>query len=619
MAFVRKDCKIRDEGVSKVCTFLFTLFFLLFLTHQSLALEPNELIILVNENSPTSKYIAGLYRSYYTQIPESHVLKLSGLVDCSGPTATEADEIISRQDYRQCIAAPVRRYLADANHPDRILGIKAIITTAGIPYRIKDDNFPDAVYPGGSNPGTVGMAESQISAASVESELSCLWYCNNDGNEYDVNGFSAENRAVNPYQGYRASPIDLFERQLPGNKQMNWSIGISLVPGVDPPTMEGTNYWFGTVNRSFNAGDIYLTARLDGPKNRGKSAVFAVRQILERSRRASTTQYGVNPEQVAVLFDDAPSIGANLNCNRTFNLHSDVDYWVYSEQPQPPDAYKARVADDYESAYYQMTGIYPDYTLNVGEMNNNGMCVIFDGRSNCKFTQAELELIAVENPDYADLANLIALVTFGVNGDEYYTSDYLIAGGPGGAPLFNLANGAVFASLESFNAVTMFSDVATKPAPHGKVVDFLSIGGTAGIGHAFEPQCDAVVDTEFLFYNLLADEDNDGKADMCFAEAAFTAISYLSWAEVVIGDPLMRIVYGPGGGSWKRLAGDANNDGKVNFYDIWLIKTRLGGSLNSPDPAAFDRYYDLCDVNIDGVINYADVWLAKGNLGNISQ
>ena len=71
--------------------------------------------------------------------------------------------------------------------------------------------------------------------------------------------------------------------------------------------MEGVPSMFGTINRKFNAGDMYLTARLDGPKKQGQSAIFAVRAMLERAKRASSPSYGVNPLQAVAVLDDVPS------------------------------------------------------------------------------------------------------------------------------------------------------------------------------------------------------------------------------------------------------------------------------------------------------------------------
>ena len=138
-------------------------------------------------NRPTSRYIAKMFRQYYPQITYSQVLYLSGLTDASGPASTPTNEIITRQQYNQLIAGPLRTYLTDTNYPGRITQVKLIITTAGMPYRIADTVFSDAVYAAGSNYNTVINQESSIDAASVESELTCLWTCDYDANSFPRN------------------------------------------------------------------------------------------------------------------------------------------------------------------------------------------------------------------------------------------------------------------------------------------------------------------------------------------------------------------------------------------------------------------------------------------------
>ena len=582
-------------------------------------LEPEDVLILVNENSPTSKYVAKLYRQYHSGISESQVLYLSGLTDCSGPASTAADEIITRNQYNQFIAEPVRDYLSDSNHPERITQIKVIITTAGIPYRIEDTDpaYANAIYPGGSNPSVISNNLRFIDAATVESELTCLWY-----SDYGSEPFGLENRMVNVYQGYRQSGISVFERMQPGSKTMQWTDALNI--SGDPPKIEGENGWgfppvYGAINRSFNAGDMYLTARLDGPKDQGESAVFAVRAMLERAKRASDPDIGVNPAQACVVIDDAPS--KDFDHNRIYNLDASVNYIVYDPcTNQPPDAKSILIKDDYTETFTALTNDQIDEgQLNIESMDyGEYLAVMIDRRQNTRTTQQDLDDYAAADPNRDEYQGIISLATFGYNGDEGSSDDYLLTDGPGGGPLFNCVNGAVFTSIESLNAVTMFSDISTSPVAQGKIVDFIEIGGTGAIGHAFEPVSDAIIDNLFLYYNLLADEDGDGTADMAFVEAAFTAIPYLSWAEVVIGDPLMQIAYGPGQKAWTPLFGDVNNDGRVNYADIWLLKGRVGGVLNTTNSWKFELYDDLYDVNKDGRINYADVWLAKGNLGAVA-
>ncbi len=567
-------------------------------------LGPQDVVILVNQNSPTSRYIAKLYRQYHPEISESQVLYLSGLTDCSGPQSTSANEIITREEYNNLIAGPVRNYLTDPGHPERITTVKVIITTAGMPYRIEDTNYGDAIYPNGSNPSVVSGHTSKINAASVESELAGLWY-----GDYGSNPFGLDNRLVNPYQGYRYSSFDLFERLVPGTKNMVWSVPAAF--GGPPAKMEGElgPFGFGTINRNFNAGDMYLTCRLDGAKKQGQSAIFAVRAILERAKRASSTSYGINPLQAVAVLDDVPS-GSDLDNNRVFNLNSSANYWVYEPDiPQPPDAPYPLIKDDYIAGFTAMTDDPVNYNnINTGLMDSAyDLCVLLDRRSGTRTNQIDLDALLSTYPQREPEQGVILIATFGCNGDEGSASNYLLKDGPGGGALFNLVNGAVFTSLESLDAATMFSDCNTQPVSQGKLVDFITIGGAGAIGHSFEPLSTAVIDNLYLSYNLLADNDGDGKADLTFVEAAFTAIPFLSWSEVVIGDPLMQIVYGPGGPAWKPLLGDANLDGLVNFKDVRLLSLALGGQLNSQNPVIFNLYNDLCDFNQDGIINFKDI------------
>jgi hypothetical protein len=574
-------------------------------------LYPSDVLILVNANSPTSRYIAKLYRQYHPEINESQVLYLSGLADCSGPQSTSANEIITRQEYNTLIAEPVRAYLSDSNYPQRITTIKVIITTAGMPYRIEDTNYGDAIYPAGSNPSVVSNNVLNLNAASIESELVGLWY-----GDYSSNSFGLDNRLVNPYQGYHHSGIELFNRVIPGTKTMQWTYA-SPRTGKHPK-MEGEQpfTWpptYGTVNRSFNAGDMYLTCRLDGPKNQGQSAVFAVRAMLERARRASSSSYGVNPLQAVAVLDDALS---SLDDNRIFNLDSSVNYWIYEPNtPQPPDAPGILTKDDYVTTFTVMTNKpVNDGNMNTGLMDSaHDLCVILDRRSGTRTNQADLDALLSTYPERQQEQGAILVATFGCNGDEGSTSKYILKGGLNGGPLFNLVDGAVFTSIESLNAVTMFSDCNTQPVAQGKLVDFIEIGGTGAIGHSFEPLPTAAIDNLYLFYNLLADDDGDGKADLTFVEAAFTAIPFLSWSEVIIGDPLMQIAYGPGGPAWIPVLGDTNNDGMINIKDVRELKkaSEPDSDLNSTDPERFERYNDLCDFNQDGKVNIKDVRIFK--------
>ena len=550
-------------------------------------LAAEDLVILVNANSPTSVYVANLYRQYYPQITDSQVITLDGLADCSGTNATAADEIVTRDQYETQIAQPVRDYLTTHG---MVNSTKAIVTTAGLPYRIEDTTQANIVSPGGSSPyGATNIAVTN--AASVESELSMLFQLDPaNGNAAPIN-----NRVVNPYQGYRGTTIDQFDRDIANTTDdMNWTLPRAYYDY--PPVMEGTKYGVGTVDRNFDAGDIYLTCRLDGPKDQGDSAVYAVHDMLESAARASDSSYGVHADQAVVVLDHGDM---DYTYNRVYNLNMNQDY--ATDPTAAPDAYYPSIREDYNEAYKQMTGLDSvDNQLNSATMPGaDDMTVIYDRRN----------ATGLSHDDLGINQGVVALGSFGVNGDDGKQSDYLM--GDDGNTLFDLTYGAVFASVESFNAVTMFSDVDTGCVAQGKLVDFLDMGGSGAIGHSFEPFSDAAIDTEFLFYNLLTDADGDGLADMTFLEAAFTALPFLSWSEVIIGDPLMQIAYGPGGiSSDTRLEGDVNLDGVVDMADLTLAQGAVGSVLGD------DIYLDTADINRDGQVSYYDLWMATQAVGN---
>jgi len=409
---------------------------------------------------------------------------------------------------------------------------------------------------------------------------------------------------VNPYHGYRGSSVSLFERSLPGSKVMNWNTAIQMIGAG--PKMEGEYQFaplaYGTVNRKFHAGDIYLVCRLDGPKTEGGTAIYAVRQMLERAKLASSPEIGVNPMSSVAVLDDSPS--KSYDQNRIYNLDGSVNYLTYDQTGnQPPDCKTVLLKDDYVECFTSMIGESLDYSaLNTGSFSlGEDIAVLLDRRSSVRTCQADLNSLALTN-GRQDKQDLILLASFGTNGDEAGSKNYLHP--DGGEPLFQVANGAVFCSIESYNAVTMFSSVASSQA---KIVDFIDIGGSGAIGHAFEPLSVSAIDSQYLFHNLLADEDGDGQADLTFIEAAYTAIPFLSWTEVVIGDPLMRITYGQGGTTWNKVTGDCNNDGVINIKDVRELKKAIGADFNSTNPLLRDKYNDLCDFNDDGWINIKDV------------
>jgi len=117
-----------------------------------------------------------------------------------------------------------------------------------------------------------------------------------------------------------------------------------------------------------------------------------------------------------------------------------------------------------------------------------------------------------------------------------YTSHGIYASGIGPNGIYNgvldfgFANGAVYTSWESFNGYSFRDPSATN---HNAVADWISVGGTAGIGNVYEPWASGISE-EFMFFSRLA-------AGYPLADAAYSSIPFISFVNVVAGDPLMTI------------------------------------------------------------------------------
>jgi hypothetical protein len=562
---------------------------------------PENVLLLVNHNSPTSRSIADLYRRFHPGIADEQVVYLNGLTDSASLQATPADEILTREQYNMYIAQPVRQHLVAHGLVNQVY---CLITTAGLPYRIEDTNpnLDQVIYPAGSDANLTLNYRNEVDAASVESELALLWQTDpglSSGHRAPI-----QNRIVNPYQGYQ-SPISVWSstRDLLNRRgTFTWSAGDTIWLLKKEPRIEGEGdlYEYGcrfsALNRKMSPADIYLVARLDGPRDTGAYPVFAVEKMLWRAAAVGNTNIGFNSLKSTTVIDFAPNANDTYSYSNILNFPPQYTFLNNAQNPVPPGAEEFEDSfnegDHYIRTYRFLTESGIDPPLNQIERTyfqyGMGGQLLWDG------TDAVMDRSRLSTG-----AGLFSLQTYGCNGNEGRSSNYLATGGPDGDPLFHCVPGAVFNSLESFNAVTMFTDAYTGQA---KLADFIDIGGTAAVGHAFEPVRGAAIQGEFLTANLLRDDNGDGKGDLCLAEAAFSAMPYLSWSEVLIGDPLMRLQNGPG-----RILDtpdkpcDVNRDGIVNIKDLSEVKAAMGTVIGQPG------YRPRADVNQDGQVNSEDL------------
>ncbi|MBE0571139.1 MAG: TIGR03790 family protein, partial [Ignavibacteriaceae bacterium] len=106
---------------------------------------------------------------------------------------------------------------------------------------------------------------------------------------------------------------------------------------------------------------------------------------------------------------------------------------------------------------------------------------------------------------------------------------------------FNLANGSVFNTYESFNGNSLTTlnwryvqpDDTCSGHTQGLATQFTQIGGTATMGHAWEPGANTVIANHIFFpayqmgYNIV--------------DAYYQGDTLLAWQNVLVADPLLRI------------------------------------------------------------------------------
>ncbi|HEV8606910.1 MAG TPA: TIGR03790 family protein [Tepidisphaeraceae bacterium] len=169
--------------------------------------------------------------------------------------------------------------------------------------------------------------------------------------------------------------------------------------------------------------------------------------------------------------------------------------------------------------------------------------------------------------------------------------------GPGGLQVgyptqqlrFQLANGAIFHTWESYNGVTFTEGNATG---QGLVAGWIRSGGTAGIAHVEEPSGSVYsVTNEDRLFEMMVE-------GYTFAEAAWNATPQLSYVNTIVGDPLM---------VWRTpVRGDANLDGTVSIGDFIDVSQNFGLS---------NATWRMGDFNGDGIVTISDLLDAISHFG----
>ncbi len=276
-----------------------------------------------------------------------------------------------------------------------------------------------------------------------------------------------------------------------------------------------------------DAGVMYLTSRLDG------HTVEDVKAMIDRSANVV-----IDPYQHRIVVDE--DAGGSLD-----------DVGAYTFKSLDP----GYAGDDYDEAVAALSGQWVDLVFDEGTA----------------FLVGESGTVPDSNATVTS-GTLAALASYGGNHGSASQAGYL-ATWEG-----QLAEGAVMNTMESYNAkqfggTSGFSD-------QGQLADWIAHGGTFGVGNVWEPFAFSVADNEYLLTHFFLH-------GMTWAEAAWSSVPYLSWQQLVLGDPLATV---------QLLSGDADGDHDVDGADFLLWQQNYGTQMNATlEEGDFDG-----DGDVDG-------------------
>jgi hypothetical protein len=512
----------------------------------SAQLRPEQVLVIYDSRIPDSKAVAEYYAGS-AAIPgasESRPgtrpgVRVFDLASTGLTPMTQPD--IDRPIFKARLRDPLRNWLT-ANDPRG--DIRCLVMTRGLPFRLVNDVAPAFV---GDNPGAAGNAfvNGQYSAASVDSEMTVLFQ-NLDVSSSGAALPYANGAIINPYwpgtfsRGqasvvFTAAPVNGWSTARRTAQRTFSILGSGLGAGV---------YWGANLLNTPNStatptatvltpGDVFLVSRLDA------KTLAGTRAMLDRA-----VNIRLDVDTVGFVVDEANSDGlANTSDNGEF------DNSAYPGGITSP----GYGGDDYEQ------------TLNT--IANDGRYLIANVTYNAFANRSQFtvgpnryyrgEGLLVTRP--------IALLThFGANHQGDAPAEGLTASVPPEQPLDNsrntyeesfiLANGAAMNTMESYNGRAFGG---YEPSfGQGSIADFLENGGTFALGNVWEPFSMTVPDSAQLVRHFYL-------GNLSWGEAAFASMPFISFQQMVLGDPLARIV---------RSSEDRDGNGRVDIEDLYAYE-----------------------------------------------
>ncbi len=504
----------------------------------SAQLGPGQVLLVYDSRSSDSKLVAEYYAGS-SRVPGGaggvkgkYPVYVLDLATTGVPLSPVGD--ITYANFVSNIRTPIRTYLTNNALQKQI---RVIVTTKGMPHRIQDTDLPGA----GDNPNDQAneLNAADATAASVDSELTLLYQNLNSGENGNGGDSKADGCVANPFWKSTAPLASYPTTNIIAQKTFSRPTGF---PTGILWTIAGSNA------QRLTAGDIYLVSRLDG------KTVADVKAMIDRGGNIS-----LNTNTAAFVFDEANSTIAS---NGVADAASDNGEW-------DNDSLSAGIlwsGDDFEKT---RDLVKSDGRFNPAKVYYNAASGVTNFIVGPRINYQGQGILVSDN--------LVFLSSWGSNCGPQNTQPTMSDGTNAGqnyTKSFNLARGACFTSVESYNARDFggYGSWFGGWGPQAQISDFIQAGGTFAIGNCWEPFTFALPDNEWIIRNFYL-------GNMTWVEAAWSAIPCLSWQTIVVGDPLATV--------W-RTCEDLNGDGKVDLED--LIKWEQ----------------NPVDINRDGVANQTD-------------
>lgn len=446
--------------------------------------------------------------------PLVHVLNLA---NAGVPASLPGN--ISYANFATNLRSPIRQHLLATNLTRRVRGI---VLTKGLPHRVQDTNNPNNADAPTNGTGAFipELEASDVTSASVDAELTLLWQDLDSGEAGGPGDSRADGVIQNPYRWVVRSLATYDNTNIASTKTLQTSLPAGLGP-----------YWSiigaGNSPSRLNPGDIYAVTRLDG------RTVPGVRAMIQRAQNLH-----INVATAALLFDED---GADLDASSS--------------------VFPTNNGDDYELTVNNITNdgrFRPAQNVappNVLYNNLPGALQFFVGPNLAQGVSWNGGIIRPEP--------VILIASYGANHSGVPTTSAGQGGGTIYATTFNLANGAIFNTIESYNGRDFGGLGQLAAYPQMQAADFLNAGGTFAVCNVWEPLADTIPDNVFLVNNFVL-------GNLSWAEASWTSIPGLSWMQMSVGEPLARVT---------RSSEDFNANQRVTADDVYLWQALPAGDL----------------------------------------